>query len=98
MTNNLNHIEACQEIKFLIEVYLKGSECFVSDVSQSHAHHQSKRGLSEEGIPTHIQITIKTDLTIKKSRVERDREIYTLLDPFFQKGLHSAEIKFISFS
>ncbi|MBA4249547.1 MAG: hypothetical protein C0432_02115 [Candidatus Puniceispirillum sp.] len=96
MTKNIDRSLACTQIKILVERHFNNAECIVRDVSEAHAHHQSKRSLIRDtDTPTHIQITVKTTASINKSRVERDREIYILLDPFFQKGLHSAEIKFI---
>lgn len=91
----INVLSTCAEIKSLLEENYLLSFCEVKDVSEGHKNHYSPSKVSLPEIPSHLKITIQLIEETRLSKVARDRQIYNLLDPYFQKGLHSLEIKFL---
>lgn len=64
----------------------------VSDDSEKHAGHSGNTGY---GV-THVRIYLISSLFEGLTKVARHREVYRILQPFMNKGLHAAVLNLFS--
>jgi BolA protein len=63
----------------------------VLDVSEKHANHQAKHGLSKTK-ETHFTVTVVAELFAGRSRLQRHRMIYEVLVGILGHEIHALEI------
>jgi BolA protein len=80
-----------QKIHEKLAVAFAPQRLSVLDVSEKHANHQTKHGMSgtEE---THFAITIVAELFAGRSRLQRHRMIYEVLVGILGHEIHALEI------
>jgi len=82
--------ERKKRIELILKKNLNPNFLRILDDSKSHAGHMES---SEKG-ESHYNIEIESEDLKGKSRIEREREIYKLLEKEFQTGMHALSIKF----
>ena len=82
--------ERKKRIEIILKKNLNPNFLKIFDDSKSHAGHMES---SEKG-ESHYNIEIESENLKGKSRIERERVIYKLLEKEFQTGLHALSIRF----
>ncbi|EMY77653.1 BolA-like protein [Leptospira weilii serovar Ranarum str. ICFT] len=76
-----------EEIRSLLNSSLSPSYLEVEDFSDEHAGHDGNPESKPEG--THIRIEIVSSSFVEKSKVEQHRMVYSLIQPWIDRGLHA---------
>lgn len=79
-----------KEIKNLLQAAYPDASIIVHDESASHAGHAGAAGAAAL---SHLRVIIVSESFKGKSIIQRHRAVNTLLQPFFDEGLHAAALE-----